>query len=157
MRIIYIPENGAVWEQFYGQQASQSGHGIQGFEGTAYQRGGGLGNFLGRIFRSIMPVVKSVGKKAAKAIGKEALTAGAHIVSDVSRGRNIKASAKVRGRQALANLADQTSQNLKQKGNGMGRKPKKSNVKAPNLKRKASVGKKRGGKRSNIIDIFSLK
>ena len=155
MRIIYIPENGAVWEQFYDLQASQSGHGIQGFEGTAYQRGGGLGNFLGRIFRSILPVVKSVGKKAAKAIGKEALSAGAHIVSDVSMGRNIKASAKEHGINALANLADQTSQGLKQKGNGMGRKQKISNVKAPNRKRKTSVGKKGSGKRSNNIDIFS--
>ena len=46
MRIVYIPERENVWEQYYGIQASQSGHGIPGFEGVAYQRGGGLGSFL---------------------------------------------------------------------------------------------------------------
>jgi hypothetical protein len=110
MRVVYLPAED--WDKFYFAQAGQSGHGIQGFEGTAYQRGNGLGNIFGRLIRFIMPVAK----KAAKAVGKQALASGANILSDVVQGRNLKESAKEHGRAALGNLADKAA--AKMRGSG---------------------------------------
>lgn len=112
MRAVYIPNED--WDYFYQGQAAQSGHGIPGFAGAAYQRGGGIGNFLGRLFRFILPVAKT----AAKAVGKQALASGAEIVGDVARGRNFAESAKEHGRDALGALADKTGAYMKQKGSG---------------------------------------
>lgn len=158
MRIVYVPESESTWEHFYGLQASQSGHGISGFEGTAFQRGSGLGNILGRIFRSVFPILKSVGKKVAKTVGKEAFSAGANIVGDIARGRNFQESAKEHGLSAVGNLADGTANYIKkQSGRGLGRPSKKSTLKAPARKRKAIVKKSRGEKRSNTADILNDK
>lgn len=158
MRVIYIPERDDVWEQYYNNQATQSGHGIAGFEGTAYQRGNGLGNFLGRIFRSVLPVIKSVGKRAAKTVGREALTAGANIVGDYTRGRNFGEAANEHGRNALLNIVDETAASLKQKGKGMSRQSKKSTIKVPIQEETVIVKKPRVTRQSKNIaaDIFNI-
>lgn len=49
------------------------------FRGASYQRGHGIGSFLGGMLRTVAPLFKS----GAKAIGNEALRAGANILGDV--------------------------------------------------------------------------
>ena len=49
------------------------GHGMPVYAGYASQRGYGLGNVLGGMFRSALPVVGSIAKKAAKSAANTAL------------------------------------------------------------------------------------
>ena len=134
MRVVYYPSEN--WDQFYAVQAKQSGHGIPGFQGIAYQRGAGLGNVLGRLFRFILPVAK----KAAKAVGKQALIGAAGAAGDVLGGKNAKTSIKGRAKVAGANLANQLGKHL-QKGKGR---------KGP-VKRKQPAKKRRGKYQKDIF------
>ena len=143
-RKLYSPAE-EDWDSFFEDQALQAGHGIPGFEGIPYQRGGGLGNFLGRLFRSVLPVLKKVGK----AVGKQAVTTGADIMADVARGRNIKEAAEEHGRTGLAHLADSASRNLKRGHGKLGsRKGKKITTKPINGKAKLKKPRK---KRQNLM------
>lgn len=74
------------------------------FVGAPYQRGHGIGSFLGGLFRSVLPLLS----KGAKAIGKEALRAGLHVVEDVS-GNNIPF------RESLRRRAAESGENLQRK------------------------------------------
>lgn len=57
---------------------ARSVHGV--FVGAPYQRGHGIGSFLGGLFRSVLPLLK----RGAQAIGREALRAGINVIEDVS-------------------------------------------------------------------------
>jgi len=52
------------------------------------QQGRGIGDILGRIFRSVKPFLfsgfKTAGKKAAKFLGREALRTGGKILSEIA-------------------------------------------------------------------------
>ena len=62
--------------------------------GAPYQRGhGGIGSFLAGVFRRVLPLLS----RGAKAVGKEALRAGANIVSDIAT-RNTPVSESFRTR-----------------------------------------------------------
>ena len=105
MRAVYVPDDEEFWTDYFLEQAQQTGHGgLAGFEGVPFQRGAGIGSFLGRIFRTILPVFKTVGKKAAKAVGKEALNVGAHVASDLVQGRDFEESIKEHGKAAAGSL-----------------------------------------------------
>lgn len=76
------------------------------YVGSPYQRGHGIGSFLGGLFRSVLPLLTS----GAKAIGKEALRGGLHIIEDVS-GNNIPF------RDSLRRRAAESGRNLQRKAN----------------------------------------
>lgn len=133
MRVEYIPREN--WDAFYSKQA---GHGLPGFEGSAFQRGGGLGNFLGRLFRFIIPVAKKVGK----AVGKQALASGADFIGDVAQGKNPKKAVKKRTRQGVGILADQLGKNMKG-GSRAIKRPNTIKVNKRKQKNKNSVAVKR--------------
>lgn len=103
-RAVFIPLNDKVWYDYYLDQAKQTGHGINGFQGQSYQRGNGLGSFFGRLFRSILPVAKRIGKSALKTVGKEALGLGANFIGDLATGRDAQESIKEHGLQSTKNL-----------------------------------------------------
>ncbi len=106
-RTVFMPINDKIWFDYFLSQAKQTGHGgMIGYQGTPYQRGNGLGSFLGRLFRSILPVAKSMGKSALKTVGKEALNMGANVLGDVTQGKQIKNSLKEHGLQATKNLTN---------------------------------------------------
>lgn len=71
----------------------QTGRGLPVFQGARVQKGHGLGNVLGSLFRSAMPLLK----KGVKSLGKEALRTGVEIAGDVLDGRSIRESARNRG------------------------------------------------------------
>ena len=111
VRTIYIPEDSDVVLRAllngryrrYGPGKSQLGGSIIGFRGDPYQRGRGLGGFLGRLFRGLLPIAKS----AAKAIGKEALKTGVGVAGDVLNNRaDLETSVRSHGKAALGTLVD---------------------------------------------------
>src|SRR5215468_9002661 len=66
---------------YYRQQ--QLGHGVSSvYRGAAYQRGHGIGSFLGGLFRTISPLLKS----GASTVGKEALRTGVGFLGDIAAG-----------------------------------------------------------------------
>ncbi len=119
MRKQFNPESFEVWLDYYSNQTSQIGYGIHGFRGAPYQRGAGLGNFFRALFRMAVPVIKS----AAGHIGKEALTTGANIASDVIKGRPIVESIEEHGREGASKLFGRASRAM-QSGQGLGFRPK---------------------------------
>lgn len=78
---------------------TQAGGG-QFYVGLSHQKGYGIGSWLGGLFRSVFPLLRS----GATAVGKEAIRAGGHILADVARGQNLKSSAKAHAREAVTNL-----------------------------------------------------
>ena len=134
----------SFYDNYY---ARQVGAGIPVYHGGELQYGHGLGNLLGGLFRSAIPLLK----KGATALGKTALEAGADIVDDVLSGQNVKSSVKKRARQAGRNLGNKAVKvartSLSQKGGGkVKRKPVRGKKKKvlrktrtrKNIKRKLS-------------------
>ncbi len=138
-RAIFLPINDKFWYDFYVSQAKQTGHGINGFQGLAYQRGNGLGSFFGRLFRSILPVAKKIGKS----VGREALSMGANVIGDLAEGKNIKASLKNRGLKASENLLNKAGSAIRnQSGGRIGKRKVTSKVVPTPAKRQRKSTKK---------------
>ena len=137
MRIVYVPHSQKAWEDFFHVTAAQSGHGMIGFRGSAYQRGGGFGSLLGGLFRSFLPVAKSIGKT----VGKQALRTGAEVAADALSGRNIGEAFEERGKAGAAKLVKKGMKNLNgkkkkprkrpQKGRGLGARPQTRSTTGP--------------------------
>ena len=97
------------YHSYYAHQAQGGGGGPGGvsipvYSGIGIQTGRGLGNILGAAFRMLSPAIKSVGK----AVLRQGVTTGSHILSDVIEGQSLKQAAKRRateGGQALVNQA----------------------------------------------------
>lgn len=113
---IYNPNDYNVWLSYYGNQALQTGYGIEGYRGTPYQRGAGLGSFFKALFRMAVPVIKSVSKQ----VGKHALSAGANVMSDLVRGEPVYESVKKHSRAETSKLLKEAGQHL-QDGEGLGK------------------------------------
>lgn len=112
-----------VWLSYYGNQAFQTGFGLEGFRGVPYQRGAGLGSFFKSLFRMAVPVIKSVGRTA----GKHALAAGANVMTDFAQGRPIVESLKKHSKSEAAKLLREAEETL-QEGEGLGMMPKSINT-----------------------------
>jgi len=134
MKQIYLPNNENFWTEYYLAQAEQTGYGMPGFTGIPYQRGTGLGSFFKNLFRAILPI----GTSAVKAIGREALAAGANIASDVLDGKDLGSSAKEHAREAAANTLRKGARVLQQ-GRGVGKRSASSKTIKGIKKRKYSL------------------
>ena len=154
-RIVYVPINDKVWQQYYQEQARQVGHGLFGYQGTQFQRGNGLGSFFGRLFRAILPVAKSVGKSALKSVAKQAVNFGSNVIGDLSDGQHINQSLKKRSLQATQNLLKEADQKLNQSGQGLGKRKVVSKTVSvvPKKKRRLPAKKKQPAKNKQT-DIF---
>lgn len=73
-----------MYERYYGRQQKGSGD-FPVYVGRHTQRGHGIGNVLGSLFRRILPVLK--------AIVPHVLRTGANVVEDVTSGKTWKESA----------------------------------------------------------------
>lgn len=123
MHIQYNPEDYDMWLSYYGGQAMQTGYGIQGYRGTPYQRGAGLGSFFKSLFRMAVPVLKNIGRK----VGQQALHAGADLLTDVAHGKPVIASAKKQLKSSTAKVLRDVGDDL-QEGEGLGFMPKSINT-----------------------------
>lgn len=87
-----------VYLKYY---VNQAGSGVGHFySGPIYQRGYGVGSFLGGLFRSVLPLLK----KGGIALGKELISCGTNVMQDIDQ--NIPASVAVKnhGKQSLSNM-----------------------------------------------------
>ena len=175
------------YHSYYSHQAQGGGGGVGGravplpvYSGIGIQTGRGLGNILGAAFRMLSPAIKSVGK----AVLRQGVATGSHILSDVIEGKSLKQAAKRRaseGGQALVNQALARSGLVpgpppakkrksvkKRRGGGQRRQLGRGRARVHRLVRgvkatrkinkkkgiKRRRGKRRGGKRSIPKDIF---
>lgn len=112
-----------VWLSYYGNQAFQTGFGLEGFRGVPYQRGGGLGSFFKSLFRMAVPVLRSVGRN----VGKHALSAGANVLTDLVQGRPVIESVRKHSKAETGKLLRETGEAI-QEGEGLGIMPKSINT-----------------------------
>lgn len=89
-----------VYTEYYINQAG-SGYGSVYVSGI-YQKGHGIGSFLGGLFRCVFPLLKS----GSSAIGSELLKSGANLISDISRNEAPDVAFKKRGKEAVNNLSN---------------------------------------------------
>lgn len=89
------------YHEYYSSQAGSGSGAI--YRGTVYQRGHGIGNFLGGIFRTIMPLLR----RGAKTVGKELLKSSAGFLGDLA--------VNVPAKEALKNRINDMGNSLKRK------------------------------------------
>ena len=110
------------YEEYYETQ-SGGGNGRGGgiprvFVGSPYQRGHGIGSFLGGLFRKILPYLRS----GVRAVGKEALRAGINVMEDVENDTPLKESIKNRFVESRKNLKRKAEEKIKDLMKGSGYK-----------------------------------
>ena len=94
MRAVPYHEPSCDYHDYY---LKQVGHGsLPVYSGFRVQRGAGIGNILGGLWRAAVPILK----RGAKTAGKRAIKAGIKVTGDVIRGRNVKTSVKRQGAEA---------------------------------------------------------
>jgi hypothetical protein len=114
---------------------NQAGGSMPVFQGSRGQRGHGFGSVLSGLFRSAVPMLKR--------IGKQALTTGAYIASDMLGGKKFEESARSRVRQGINSFLP-PDDGSEQTGSGRRRRT---------VKRKRTTKHRKSVKR--LRDIFS--
>src|SRR6266516_3839057 len=119
---------------------NQAGGSLPVFHGSRGQRGHGFGSGLSGLFRSAVPMLKR--------IGKQALTTGAYIASDMLGGKKFDESARAHVRQGIKSFLPPDDDVSEQTGSGRRRRA---------VKRKRTTKHKRSTKRRRFLrarDIF---
>ncbi|KAK3907323.1 Putative uncharacterized transposon-derived protein [Frankliniella fusca] len=124
--------------EYYLRQAG----GGQYYAGSSYQKGHGIGSWLGGLFRTVLPLLKS----GATAVGREAARAGAHVLADVASGDPIADSAKRHAGEAVQNLKRRAAAAM----SGSGR-----SIKRKRLAPKRHSAAKARSRRSHTPDYFT--
>jgi len=122
----------ALYTDYY---VNQAGGSMPVFQGSRGQRGHGFGSVLSGLFRSAMPMLKR--------IGKQALTTGVYIASDMLSGKKFDESAKARVRRGIKSFLPTDDDISEQTGSGRTRR---------GLKRKRATKRRKFSKRHR--DIF---
>ena len=111
----------------------QRGYGI--YRGRALQRGHGLGGIFKSLFRMATPILKKVGKKALRTVGKRALKAGANALTDIAEKRaSPKEAVKSRAKQIIFPPKD-INKSVRKKKNHSTARTARGRKKAPTLKK----------------------
>lgn len=140
------------YQSYYHQQAGGGVGAI--YRGAPYQKGHGIGSFLGGLFRSVLPLLKS----GARAVGKETLKTGVNILEDIANDQSLKEAFRNRVNEASKNLTRKALDKLSlMEGKGLyKRKRMIKEQSVPSVKRQRSKG--RANKRKKLVentDIFS--
>lgn len=153
-----------IYTEYYLNQAGSGFSNI--YTGPAYQRGYGIGSFLGGLFRSVYPLLK----KGSMALGSELLKSGASCLGDISRSEDAQEVFKKRGKEAVHNLSRRAADHMFGSGykNAVtGRKRPQSSKRSTGVKKRKVAPKKnkktprkvkpKSKKRSkrDLLDIFS--
>lgn len=149
---------------------NQAGSGIGGvYSSGLYQKGNGIGSFLGGLFRCVFPLLKS----GSSALGTELLKSGANIISDIGKNEPVQSVIKKRGKETINNLSKLVGD--KMFGSGYkanaalkrshsvassrsvknAKKPKTSKKANKKIKKSNSKKKTKSRSKSEIFDIFS--
>lgn len=145
----YLAQAGAGGGAFYSGPIYQRGAG-------AFQRGMGIGSFLGGLFRRILPILR----KGTVAVGKEVIKSGSNFIQDIANNVKPGTAFNTRSNEVLKNLTKKVMQGDGYKRRASSKKhhsvkvvqsTKKRQItkknKKPNLKKKKSTSK--------CKDIFS--
>lgn len=138
------------YQHYYSHQA---GSGIGSvYKGVPYQRGHGIGSFLGGLFRSVVPLLSS----GFRSVGKEALNAGVGLLSDMMSSHPLEESLKSRFNDASTNLKRKADEKINSLMSGSGYKRIRK-TRNPVIVRKTLHGGRRSKKTSKTTfeDIFS--
>jgi hypothetical protein len=129
----YLAQAGGGFNQFYAGSAYQRGYG---------QKGYGLGSWLGGLFRSVLPLLKS----GALTVGREAARAGSHVLADVAVGDNFKESLSKHGKAAVGNLKRKAEGAMQGSGAIKRRRP-------PPKPHSVSTARQRKTAPPNVVDV----
>ena len=88
-----------MYENYY---VNQAGTGVSVFQRYGGQRGHGIGSTLAGLFRSAVPMLK----KGLAAFGRQALSTGLQVASDMAERQKFSESASMRSRQGIKRLED---------------------------------------------------
>lgn len=125
------------------------------YAGPAYQKGYGIGSFLGGLFRGVYPLIK----KGSKAIGSELLKSGVGLLTDLTRD-DAEVALKKRGKEIIQNLSARTSDHLFGKGyayKGLLPYTSAQSIKKTQPRRKRKVVKKRKPAKKRVVRKKSTK
>lgn len=105
-------------DEYYETQNGRGGGIPRVFVGAPYQRGHGIGSFLGGLFRRVLPFLS----KGARAVGKEALRAGINVIEDVENNTPWKEAIKTRLKESRRNLKRKATEKISNLMRGSGYK-----------------------------------
>ena len=108
-------------EYFVGGGGSWSSGVGRIYVGAPYQQGSGIGSFLGGVYRYVIPFLKS----SAKTVGKEALSTGLNIVSDIASCKEPQDAVRSRLRESIRNLKRKADDKFERCMNGEGYQAKR--------------------------------
>lgn len=97
-----------LYTDYYLRQIGSGYGGI--YAGPSYQRGYGIGSFLGGLFRTISPILPFI-KSASKAVGKEVLSSGVGFLRDIATD-DINSAYKKRGKEIINNLSSRAANRM---------------------------------------------
>ena len=83
------------FQEYYVNQCGR-GAALNFYQGRRYQKGHGLGNILGSLFRAALPVLKKTAVGVGKDLLRTTVRQGGKLVKDVARGNSFKQSLKKR-------------------------------------------------------------
>lgn len=154
-----------IYTEYYLNQAGSGFSNI--YAGPSYQRGYGIGSFLGGLFRTVYPLLK----KGSLALGSELLKTGVSCLGDISRSEDPQEVFKNRGKEAVNNLSRRAADHMFGSGYKnavVGRKRSQSSKTSVAVKRKKVAPKKSKKKQTrkvkakpkkrskrDLLDIFS--
>lgn len=161
-----------IYTDYYLNQAGSGFSNV--YAGPSYQRGYGIGSFLGGLFRTVYPLLK----KGTIALGSELLKTGASCITDLSRSEDPRDVFKKRGKETVENLSRRAADHMfgsgyksvgvtrkrrqsskvaggvKKRKTVSARKDKKQRKKSVSNKKKKNTKPKKRTKR-DLLDIFS--
>src|SRR5271163_4583205 len=123
----------SLYTDYYVNQAGNGA--LPVFQFMHGQRGHGFGSVLSGLFRSAMPMLKRV--------GKQALTTGAYIASDLLGGKSLDESARTRVREGIKSFLPPENDSEQTDGGRRRRAIYSSKRKSGVSKRKPKTKKKR--------------
>ena len=132
--------------------STQAGNGIGTvYRGAPYQRGHGIGSFLGGLFKSIMPLIRG----GLHTLGQEVFSTGHHVMHDMHQNVPVKEAMRTRLIEAGKNLKRKASDKLERMmgagSSSIKRVREQSNKRS--LKAKHHLKKVRGARKTSS-DIF---
>ena len=118
--------------------------------GKYVQSGAGLGNFLGKIFKKVWPVITDIFssapvKQVTSDVKDSALNAGLNLASDIIQGENVKDSLEKNAKQFGKNVGQSvitTADSFLTSNNSSKKRPAAQNVKPQVKIKKPKVVKK---------------
>lgn len=135
---MYVPYQ-CCQKSFDDYYTGQTGHGLNFYQGSDFQRGYGFGGLFKSFFRSAIPLFKS----GARTVGKQLWDTGVNVLNDVSRGDSIKVAAKRRLKDAGKVLTDKAADRIKNMiGSGLKKDYKRRKLTQKPISRAKTVKRK---------------